>query len=327
VVLSSDVTAIVYGNITGIDKSRVTEAGICYGTSDDPLTSNDHIVAGTCMTGTFSCNLTNLTPGITYFIRAYIIYSDGEKITLYGNVVIFNSETDKSPAGLTVIYNPDLNPEFSWGSVSDIDGNVYKTIQIGSQVWMAENLKTTRYNDGSQIPNITGNSVWVGLTTGAYRWYNNDASTYKNKYGALYNHYAVNTGKLCPTGWHVPGDEEWKVLEMALGMTKASADSSYLDFDVYSMGDRGTDQGAQMKAASGWSDWEGIYGNGTNTSGFSALPAGDTGWDGKCELKGICTSWWCFGDPWARCVGSGSSKVSRALYFNHIGFSVRCVEN
>lgn len=138
---------------------------------------------------------------------------------------------------------------------------------------MAENLKTTRYNDDSLIPNVTDNAEWIQLFTGAYRWYNNDMSTYKNKYGALYNHFAINTGKLCPKGWHAPRDDDWKQLEMALGMLKASADSSYVNSDVYGMGYRGTDQGAQMKATSGWSDWEGIDGNGTNTSGFSALPA------------------------------------------------------
>jgi uncharacterized protein (TIGR02145 family) len=104
---------------------------------------------------------------------------------------------------------------------------------------MAENLRTTKFNDGSN------------MTAGAYYWYNNDPVSFKDTYGALYNWYAVNTGKLCPTGWNVPSDEEFKQLEMALGMSRASADTSYVDFDVYGMGFRGTDQGTQMKATSG----------------------------------------------------------------------------
>jgi uncharacterized protein (TIGR02145 family) len=140
---------------------------------------------------------------------------------------------------------------------------------------MAENLKTNRYNDGSQILNVTGDADWVALKTGAYRWYNNDAATYKNTYGALYNWYTVKTGKLCPTGWHVPSDDEWKQLEMTLGMTQAEADSWWGE-DCFDIG-RGTDQGTQMKTTSGWIDvWEGISGNGTNTSGFSALPGSET---------------------------------------------------
>jgi hypothetical protein len=94
-------------------------------------------------------------------------------------------------------------------TVKDIDGNVYNTVIIGIQVWTKENLKTTKYNDGSPIPNVTDDTQWENLTTGAYSWHNNDAANYKNPYGGLYNWYAVETGKLCPTGWHVPTEDEW----------------------------------------------------------------------------------------------------------------------
>jgi uncharacterized protein (TIGR02145 family) len=206
-----------------------------------------------------------------------------------------------------------INQLLTYGSITDIDENVYKTIQIGNQTWMAENLRTTRFNNGTVIPKV--------------RWYDNNIGAYKNTYGALYDHYCVNTGDLCPTGWHVPTDEEWKELEMALGMTRAAADTSYLDFDVYGMGFRGTDQGTQLKAATGWSAWEGKLVLGTNASGFSALPAGDTGWDGVYECIGLSTSFWCSGAPWARTLSTEQSKISRALYFEFIGFSVRCIKN
>jgi len=97
-------------------------------------------------------------------------------------------------------------------SLKDIDGNSYKTVTIGSQVWMAENLKTTKYNDGTSIPMIPENNAWTGLTSPAFSWYNNDSTENKKTYGALYNWYTVNTNKLCPTGWHVPADAEWMTL-------------------------------------------------------------------------------------------------------------------
>jgi uncharacterized protein (TIGR02145 family) len=225
-----------------------------------------------------------------------------------------DTEESKAKEEQSPVYNPELNPDLAWGSVSDIDGNTYKTVQIGIQTWMAENLRTTKFNDG------------IDISAGSPYWYNSDPLKFGITYGFLYDWYVVNTGKLCPTGWHVPSDEEWKQLEMTLGMTKASADTNYFDFEVYGMGYRGTNQGTQMKATSGWEPWEGRGGSGTNTSGFSALPAGDTGWDGRYECSGVSTSFWCFGDPpTARTLCSDESKVSRAHYFRQIGFSVRCL--
>ena len=99
------------------------------------------------------------------------------------------------------------------GFITDVEGNRYNIVIIGPETWMAENLRTTKFNDGTDIPNVTDNSVWEALTTGAYCWYNNDAAANKNKHGALYNWYAVNTGKLCPEGWHVSKDVERAGLE------------------------------------------------------------------------------------------------------------------
>ncbi len=145
-----------------------------------------------------------------------------------------------------------LNPALTYDSIADIEGNVYMTIQIGSQTWMAENLKTTLYNDGTVIPNVTDDTQWVNLQTGAYRWYMNDEEEYKDRYGALYNWYTVRNGKLCPAGWHVPGDEEWKKLEMELGMTQVDA-NDWGEFP--GIMPRGTDQGTQLKSVRGWMQW------------------------------------------------------------------------
>ena len=111
---------------------------------------------------------------------------------------------------------PQQTPTPKTGTVTDIDGNTYKTVQIGTQTWMAENLRTTKYNDGEAIPYVTDNSVWVKLETPAYCYYNNDISN-KKMFGALYNWYTVNTGRLCPSGWHVPTDAEWTTLAITWG--------------------------------------------------------------------------------------------------------------
>lgn len=103
-------------------------------------------------------------------------------------------------------------PDGPGGTITDADGNTYNTIWINGRQWMKENLKTTKYNNGTNIPNVTDNGTWAGLSTPAYCWYNNDIAN-KPNYGALYNWYAVNTGNLCPTGWHVPTDAEWYAME------------------------------------------------------------------------------------------------------------------
>jgi uncharacterized protein (TIGR02145 family) len=150
-------------------------------------------------------------------------------------------------------------------TVKDIDGNVYKTVLIGKYKWMAENLKTTTYNNGTDIPNVTDQSAWLRLSIGAYCWYNNNES-YADTFGLLYNWYAVNTGYLCPDGWRVPKDEEWKYLEGYVD-TKYGIGDSVWD----KSGLRGYDAGQRLKTTSGWRS--GV--NGTDNFGFSALPGGE----------------------------------------------------
>ena len=99
-----------------------------------------------------------------------------------------------------------------YNKVTDVDGNSYNTVVIGTQTWMAENLKTTRLNDGTSIPLVTSSTTWGTLSTPAYCWYNNDEATNKVTYGALYNWYTAKSGKLCPSGWHIPSDDEWTTL-------------------------------------------------------------------------------------------------------------------
>jgi len=112
-----------------------------------------------------------------------------------------------------LVYLDEILIESDLYKVKDVDGNYYNVKKIGNQLWFKENLKTTKYNDGTNIPQVTLKANWNALSSGAYSWYNNDSVTYKSKtnyIGALYNWYAVNTNKLCPVGWHVPTDEDWK---------------------------------------------------------------------------------------------------------------------
>ncbi|MFH1121961.1 MAG: fibrobacter succinogenes major paralogous domain-containing protein [Bacteroidota bacterium] len=111
---------------------------------------------------------------------------------------------------------------FNAMTLTDADNNIYNTVTIGSQIWTTENLKTTKYNDGSAIPMVRDSVAWSNLSTPGYCWYNNDSLANMSSCGALYNWYTVNTGKLCPTGWHVPNDQEWTTLEQYLGQEAGS---------------------------------------------------------------------------------------------------------
>jgi uncharacterized protein (TIGR02145 family) len=155
-------------------------------------------------------------------------------------------------------------------SVKDIDGNKYKTIKIGTQIWLSENLKTTTYNDGTAIPLVSNYEGWAKLSTPAFCWYNND-STNKEVYGALYNWYAVNTKKLCPEGWHVPSDEEWTELRTYLG-------------------DKGN-AGNALKE-SGTSHWKSPNSDASNTTGFTGLPGGYRDYKGPFNLLRRDAYWW-----------------------------------
>lgn len=198
-------------------------------------------------------------------------------------------------------------------SLKDIDGNVYKTVTIGTQVWMAENLRTTKYNDGTPILNITGNSE---LSEPSYYWYDNDATTNKETYGALYNWYVVNAandgGKnVCPTGWHIPTVAEWTTLITYLGGESVA--------------------GGKLKET-GTIHWNSPNAGATNESGFTALPSGNHLSDGKCYDIGRHGYWWssaldtAAGD-YIRHMYCGSKDVVTFSGNKKAGFSVRCLKD
>ena len=196
-------------------------------------------------------------------------------------------------------------------TVTDIDGNVYHTITIGTQVWLAENLKTTKFNDGSSIPLLTKNAVRTDLTTPEYWWYNNDSAAYDNPYGKLYNWYAVNDGRdLCPTGWHVPTDAEWTTLTDYLGGLSVA--------------------GGKLKET-GFIHWSNGNVGATNESGFTALPGGDRDINGSFNRIGLNGRWWSSsmygstGKAWYREMGGNHAGVIQANSSPDDGYSVRCI--
>jgi uncharacterized protein (TIGR02145 family) len=204
--------------------------------------------------------------------------------------------------------------------VADIDGNVYRTVEIGKYEWMAENLRTTTYNTGEKIPYITENNIWVMTDSGAFCWYNNEEKN-KDSLGALYNWYAVNTGNLCPCGWRVPTDEEWKRLE---GFT----DSLYgVGNGIWNeVGSRGYNAGSRLKAVLGWRPgWLA-----SDRFGFSALPGGEY----LSSFHGLGTSgfWWSRTEKdslsaWYRNLVYSLNTVDRNSHPKRMGFSVRCLRD
>jgi len=201
-------------------------------------------------------------------------------------------------------------------TVTDVDGNIYHTVTIGTQVWMVENLKTTKYNDGTAIPLVTDGTEWSNLTTPGYCWYNNDAATYKNTYGALYNWFTVNTSKLAPSGWHVPTDAEWTLLASYLG----GADVA----------------GGKLKSTGTIEAGTGLYYSpntgATNESGFTAIPAGGRDRLGASWGIGYLGRWWSssectYGSAWCRYLDYNGSDVRSYGDDKIMGYSVRCVRD
>jgi uncharacterized protein (TIGR02145 family) len=285
-------TAVSGGNITSDGGGIVTFSGICWSTSANPTVSDSRTTDGPVLGG-FASTMTGLSEATTYYVRAYATNSAG---TGYGNQLVFNTR------------------------LSDVEGNTYSIVTIGTQVWMAENLKTTTLNNSTPIDNVTDNAAWAALATPAYCWYNNDEATNKPLYGALYNWFTINTGNLCPSGWHVPTDGEYGTLELYLGVP---ADS------INFWGWRGLGAGTDLKSTTGWAAGQ----NGTNTSGFTALPAGYRfAGTGTFNDLGNLTYWWTATSidatrAWYRRVDGSSTSIYHAGTEERGGKYVRCLKN
>jgi uncharacterized protein (TIGR02145 family) len=214
--------------------------------------------------------------------------------------------------------------------IRDFEGNFYPTVKIGTQEWMSENLRSVKFNDGTNIENVEGHNEWAALSTAAYCWYNNDEVNYKDTYGALYNWYAVNSGILCPTGWHIPTDEEWTILQEYLIKNGYNFDGSTTD-NKYALA---------LSSKTGWnlSDVEGAVGsldypNKRNTTGFNALPGGVR--DANQKIFGSIGNygmWWTssetnYDNAWDRGLATGEISLNKGNVLKVHGFSVRCVKS
>lgn len=290
------------GNITSDGLSAITIRGVCWSTSQNPTITDNHTVDG-AGTGTFTSSLTGLTQGTNYYARAYATNSIG---TSYGNQITISTPLPDGPGS----------------TLTDADGNVYNTVWINGRQWTKENLRTTKYNDGSSIALVDNRDLWYNTYTPAYCWLNDDKATYGN-FGALYNWYAVNSSKLCPVGWHIPSDAEWYAMENYVDQTIN---------DPNATGWRGTTAGTKLKATTGWSNG----GNGTDDYGFSALPRGSLALTFTNSSSFFYSTdeavWWCGTDSghsgWRRIMESDSGKIKRDNSGDsRNGFSVRCIKD
>jgi uncharacterized protein (TIGR02145 family) len=215
------------GNIINDGGIAVTGRGVCWNTTGSPTITDSYSSDGSGA-GLFVSTMSDLTIGTTYYIRAYGTNSLG---TGYGDELVF---TQTEP-------------------VLDKDGNPYSVVTIGTQIWLGENLQTSTFMDGVSIPYVSAGRDWDFTNSPAFCWYDNNETAYKSKYGALYNWYAVNSGKLCPDGWHVPSATEFTTLITYLGGESIA--------------------GGKLKEA-GTEHWAEPNAGATNVSGFTALPGG-----------------------------------------------------
>lgn len=209
------------------------------------------------------------------------------------------------------------------GTITDVEGNIYNTVTIGSQTWMMENLKTTHYRDSTLIPILKDSAAWANTTSDAYCWYKNDSIAYKENFGALYNWYTVNTGKLAPKGWHVASADEWLLLENNI--------STYIN---KSKSIAKTIASKVLWARALNSGTVGYEPNLNNYSGFNALPGGyrlnNIHSFSKMDSIG---AWWTSSQSdtirfsWSISIANDQSTIDRRAQQKWYGFSVRCIKD
>jgi uncharacterized protein (TIGR02145 family) len=281
------ITADIIGKVTRNGGADVTSQGICWGINENPTIAGDKISIG-AGSESFTIKITGLTPGTNYYVRAYATSSAG---TGYGDQKSFQTQSE---------------------IISDIDGNIYHSVKIGTQLWMVENLKTTKYRNGDPIPNVTDGNSWGIGSAGAYCWYNNDGPTNKNSYGALYNWHAVNTGNLCPTGWHVPTTVDWTVLTDYLGGLAVA--------------------GGKLKQTE-TTGWVSPNTGATNETGFAAVGGGIRNTtNGTFVQLGTNGYWWSVTESTTthslrRGMASPNASVSVGDNPKNYGLSVRCLKD
>ena len=297
------------GNITSDGGASITAGGVVWSTTANPTIALTTKTSNGTGTGSFTSTLTNLTPKTTYYVRAYAINSAG---TGYGNEITFTTTDSSGVMGIPCPGTP---------TVQDIDGNTYNTVQIGTQCWTKENLRVTKYRDGTVIPldesgGTTGNGTgqtWGNRNTGARTVYGHSAANLAT-YGYLYNWYTVNDIKgLCPNGWHVPNNSEWKTLITYLGGDGAA--------------------GGKMKSA-GTTFWNSPNLGATNESFFGALPSGvrsqDSSSIGFWNIRNTALFWsvseYGISGAWCLSLVNYSNYSTTGINLSTLGASIRCLK-
>lgn len=294
VVISSETLVITGGNISSNGGYPVTQRGVCWSTNPGPTVNDNKTNDGTGE-GIFSSNISgisNMNVNTTYYVRAYAINTKGVS---YGNELSF------------IIYINVPGP-----NASDIDGNLYRSVKIGTQTWMVENLRVTKYRNGNAIQEVTDNIAWRNLNTGSYCNFENNLSN-GNIYGKLYNYYAVADSRhICPSGWHVPSKEEWNTLINFLG--------------------GGIFAGVKLKEQ-GTAYWN--LARGSNTSGFTALAGSFRGDNGFFYNSLKHSAWWWTSTefnstyPWSVLLGDDgiTFQTTDNYHDKRAGHSVRCIKD
>lgn len=312
----TSINALSGGEITNDGGSNIISKGIIWSTNPNPCLENftGKTIEGHGA-GIFRSIITNLNHLTTYYVKAY---ASNINFTAYGNEKSF----------ITVEDEP--------GTVTDVDGNTYRTVIIGNQEWMAENLKTTKYRNGTAIEYPgTNNLAWENAFRGVYAWYDNDIG-WKDSYGALYNWLAVNNSiGLCPTGWRVPSDADWTQL------VNYVVEQGYPNNDLVNGTGNALKSCRQVSSQLGGDCATSVHPRwpastthyGTDKFGFSALPGGYRSTDGQYFYFGIGADWWSSSEfsgtsAWSHHLFHTKGDVFRNYYYNkRLGFSVRCVRD
>ncbi|MDR0983137.1 MAG: hypothetical protein LBM07_07875 [Culturomica sp.] len=302
-------TATFNGTILTLGDLAYTERGFVYATTTNPTLDDTEIVVSGTDTVAFNANATGLTEGNTYYVRAYATNSKG---TVYGNQVSFDFSN-------CVDFTDSR------------DGQIYPIVRIGTQCWMSKNM-----NVGTRV---AGSNYTTHQTAGIQKICYLDDESNCTTYGGLYSWDETVNGEnsgsikyvsgsstviqgICPDGWHVPSDAEFKTLEMELGMTESQADGEY---------DRGTDEGRELKSTNLW-EYYSSFVSGTNTSGWDGRPGGYRSQSGGTfNTVGTNGSWWSssvnYSAAWIRSLSFGTAKVNRFYNQKSYGYSVRCLLN
>jgi uncharacterized protein (TIGR02145 family) len=271
-----------------IDAPAPSELDLCYSTKPSPTIDGDHI-------SIFNLNkyiISNLFPNTTYYVRGYVKNSGG------------------------YAYSPEISFTTWEGEITDKSGNTYQIKTLGNHIWTIRNLETTKFDDGSDIPVIQDDILWGSTISSAYCKYTD--------YGKLYNYYAVaDSRKLCPTGWHVSSDSDWKELEISLGMSQDQADASGL---------RGTVEGGMLKSASLFDGWNSPNIGATNSSGFTAYGSGYRSDNGIFNNQNTSSNIWTDTQynaetAWGRSLSVSNAQIIRLNINKGYGLSVRCVRD